>query len=121
MSCMRFLMLVMAFAATTWSNCQAAGSYQTKPPFPKEVVTAGIAPTVTVPNISARDLVGGCGCLIECRFGRLAVEIDRIQGLGDDRRDLGPFRVRRQRSRLVDQLPGMPNFAPERQAAKETS
>jgi hypothetical protein len=61
MSCMRFLMLVMAFAATTWSNCQAAGSYQTKPPFPKEVVTAGIAPTVTVPNISARDLVGGCG------------------------------------------------------------
>jgi hypothetical protein len=59
----RFLILVMAFTAAAWSNCQAAGSFQTKPAFPK-VVTAGIAPplpTITLPDVSARDLVGGCG------------------------------------------------------------
>jgi hypothetical protein len=59
----RFLILVIAFTASTWSNCQAVGSFQTKPAFPK-VVTAGIAPplpTITLPDVSARDLVGGCG------------------------------------------------------------
>jgi hypothetical protein len=60
---LRFPMLVMALTATTWSNSQAAGSFQTKPAFPK-VVTAGIAPStpsVTLPEVTARDLVGGCG------------------------------------------------------------
>jgi hypothetical protein len=56
----RLLVLVLTLAAITWSNCQAAGSFQTKPAFSK-VVTAGFAPTVTLPNVSARDLVGGCG------------------------------------------------------------
>jgi hypothetical protein len=59
----RFLILVMAFAVPAWSNCQAVGSFQTKPAFPK-VVTAGIAPalpSITLPNLSAKDLVGGCG------------------------------------------------------------
>ena len=59
----RFLILVMVFTAPTWSNCQAAGSFQTKPAFPK-VVTAGISPplpTITLPDVSAKDLVGGCG------------------------------------------------------------
>lgn len=58
----RFAMLVMAFTAATWSSCQAIGSFQTKPAFPK-VVMAGVAPpspTVRVPDVSARDLVGGC-------------------------------------------------------------
>src|ERR1700674_1770852 len=36
----RFLMLVLAFSAAAWSNCQAAGSFQ-KPTAPT-VVTAGI-------------------------------------------------------------------------------
>jgi hypothetical protein len=55
----RFLILVMALTASTWSICKAAGSFQTKPAFPK-VVTAGIAPplpTLTLPDVSARDLV----------------------------------------------------------------
>jgi hypothetical protein len=59
----RFLILIMAFTAPAWSNCQAAGSFQTKPAF-KTVVTAGVSPplpTLTLPNPSARDLVGGCG------------------------------------------------------------
>jgi hypothetical protein len=45
------------------SQSQAAGSFQTKPAFPK-VVTAGVAigtPTISAPDFSARDLVGGCG------------------------------------------------------------
>ena len=61
--CRIHLILVMAFMVPTWSDCQAIGSFQTKPAFPK-VVTAGIAPplpTITLPNVSARDLVGGCG------------------------------------------------------------
>jgi hypothetical protein len=61
MYCMRSLMLGLTFTATAWSACQAAGSYQTKPPFPKEISTAGIAPAPRAPDISAGDLVGGCG------------------------------------------------------------
>jgi hypothetical protein len=63
MSRIRFLILVMALAASASSTCHAAGSFQTKPAFPA-VVTAGIAPslpTITLPDVSARDLVGGCG------------------------------------------------------------
>jgi hypothetical protein len=52
-----FLVLIVAVAAATWSASQAAGSFQ-KP----AVVTAGVAsPTPSVPNITAGDLVGGCG------------------------------------------------------------
>lgn len=59
----RFLILVIALTVPTWTNCQAAGSFQTMPAFPK-VVTAGLSPplpTITLPNVSASDLVGGCG------------------------------------------------------------
>jgi hypothetical protein len=59
----RFLILVMALTAPTWSTSQAAGSYQTRPAFPN-VVRAGMPvqlPTVSMPNVSASDLVGGCG------------------------------------------------------------
>jgi hypothetical protein len=58
----RFAILIMAFTSTASSNSHAAGSFQ-KPPI-REVVTAGVAPslpTVTLPNLSAHDLVGGCG------------------------------------------------------------
>ena len=58
-----FLILVTALTVPAWSTCQAAGSFQTKPAFPK-VVTAGVAPplpTITLPDVSARDLVSGCG------------------------------------------------------------
>jgi hypothetical protein len=57
----RFLILVMAFMVTTWSNGQAARSFQIKPAFPEKVVTAGVAPSITITNVSAGDLVGGCG------------------------------------------------------------
>jgi hypothetical protein len=59
----RFVILLTAITATTWSSSQAAGSFQTRPAFPK-AVTAGIAPplpSITLPDVSARDLVGGCG------------------------------------------------------------
>jgi hypothetical protein len=58
-----FVVLMMAFATATWSDSQAAGSFQTRPAF-QGVVTAGVAPavpSVSVPNVSASDLVGGCG------------------------------------------------------------
>jgi hypothetical protein len=52
-----FPVLIMAFAAVTWSDSQAAGSFQ-KP----AVVTAGVStPAPSVPTISPTDLVGGCG------------------------------------------------------------
>jgi hypothetical protein len=56
------LSLIVAFTALTCSDSQAAGSFQTRPAF--QGVTAGIAPvtpSVPVPNVSAGDLVGGCG------------------------------------------------------------
>jgi hypothetical protein len=55
----RFLVLVTALTAPAWSDSQAAGSFQTKPAFPT-VVKAGM-PSITLPNVSASDLVGGCG------------------------------------------------------------
>jgi hypothetical protein len=57
------LALIVALAAATCSSSQAAGSFQTKPAFPR-IVTAGVAirtPSISVPDFSARDLVGGCG------------------------------------------------------------
>jgi len=56
---MRFLVLMTAFVAITWANCQAAGSFQR--PEPRPLVTAGIAPSISMPNVTANDLVGGCG------------------------------------------------------------
>jgi hypothetical protein len=58
-----FFILVMALTVPAWSNCQAAGSFQTKPAFPN-LVMAGMVPplpTITLPAVSASDLVGGCG------------------------------------------------------------
>jgi hypothetical protein len=58
-----FLALVTVSTAAVGSHSQAAGSFQTKPAF-ATVVTAGVAPatpSVSVPNVSAGDLVGGCG------------------------------------------------------------
>ncbi|OYU57560.1 MAG: hypothetical protein CFE30_35555 [Bradyrhizobium sp. PARBB1] len=57
----RFPMLVMAFTAATWSTCQAIGSFQTKPAFPVVMVGVASPSTVRLPDVSARDLVGGCG------------------------------------------------------------
>ena len=54
-----FLLLVSALTSATWSNCQAAGSFQR--PKPRVVVTAGFAPNISLPNVTANDLVGGCG------------------------------------------------------------
>ena len=57
----RFLILVAALTAYTWSTSQAGGTYQTKPAFP-DVVKAGMpAPNIALPHFSASDLVGGCG------------------------------------------------------------
>jgi hypothetical protein len=59
----RFPILAIALTALAWSDCQAAGSFQTRPAFPN-VVMAGMArplPTIALPTVSASDLVGGCG------------------------------------------------------------
>ena len=59
----RLLALIVACTAVMCLRSQAAGSFQTKPAFPS-VVTAGVAvriPSISVPDFSARDLVGGCG------------------------------------------------------------
>lgn len=59
----RFLPLVIALAAPTWSTCQAIGSFQTRPAFPEVArdVDLPVLPTVAWPNVSERDFVGGCG------------------------------------------------------------
>ena len=57
-----FAILLMALTLIASSNSHAAGSFQ-KPPV-REVVTAGVAPalpSISMPNVSASDLVGGCG------------------------------------------------------------
>jgi hypothetical protein len=59
-----FLALIAASIAATWSDSQAAGSFQTKPAFQTTAVTAGVAPaapSASAPSVSARDFVGGCG------------------------------------------------------------
>lgn len=53
----RFLMLVTALTSLTWSVCQAAGSFQTKPAFPS-AVTADEPPQT---DLSKSALFGGCG------------------------------------------------------------
>jgi hypothetical protein len=57
----RFLILVMVLMAPTWPS-HAIGSFQTKPAFPP-VAKAGMpsVPFPSMPNLNARDLVGGCG------------------------------------------------------------
>jgi hypothetical protein len=57
----RFLMLVTALTAPTWSVCQAAGSFQTKPAFPSAVTADDPPQTVTWPDVSENAFFGGCG------------------------------------------------------------
>jgi hypothetical protein len=60
----RFLMLATALMAPAWSNCQAAGSFQTKPASPGAVMAhedQPLPPTIAWPYVSAGALVGGCG------------------------------------------------------------
>jgi hypothetical protein len=49
-----FRTLVTALTATTWSSCQAVGSFQTKPAFPSAV-------TANDPLLSESAFFGGCG------------------------------------------------------------
>jgi hypothetical protein len=59
----RLAMLVIALTASTWSSCQAIGSFQTRPAF-SSVVSADnppLPPVITWPSASASALVGGCG------------------------------------------------------------
>jgi hypothetical protein len=58
----RFLFFVVALTIPTWSSSQAIGSFRR--PEPRPLVTAGIAPSlpsISMPDVSANDLVGGCG------------------------------------------------------------
>jgi hypothetical protein len=59
----RFVILVMALTAPTWSACQAIGPFQIKPAFPYVVTDDDPLPqpTVASPNLSAGAFVGGCG------------------------------------------------------------
>jgi hypothetical protein len=54
------LISMTAFLATVWSPCQAAGSFRRPEP---HVIKAGMPsiPLPSVPNLTAGDLVGGCG------------------------------------------------------------
>ena len=58
----RIVILVLALTVIATTNSEAVGSFQK--PEPRTVVTAGIAPSlpsISMPNLSAKDLVGGCG------------------------------------------------------------
>jgi hypothetical protein len=59
----RIPILAMALTASTWSGCQAAGSFQTVPAF-SSVVSAddpGLPSARTSPAAFAGGLIGGCG------------------------------------------------------------
>jgi hypothetical protein len=58
-----FWLLIVAAMAATGSNSRAAGSFQTKPAFQSGVTTGTVSPTssVSTPNTSSGDFVGGCG------------------------------------------------------------
>jgi hypothetical protein len=43
---------MLALKAATWSNCQAAGSFQR--PEPRVLVTAGFAPNISMPNVTGK-------------------------------------------------------------------
>jgi hypothetical protein len=63
----RFLILLSALSASAWSTCQAGGTYRNGPMFvfpdDVQVVKAGVPsiPLPSMPNVTAGDLVGGCG------------------------------------------------------------
>jgi hypothetical protein len=59
----RFPILAMALTASTWSGCQAAGSFQTRPAFSSDVSAddPALPPVNTSFSLSAGGLVGGCG------------------------------------------------------------
>jgi len=61
--CIRFMTLIMALIASTWSSCQAAGSFQTMPAFPSAVKADDPPqpPASAWPNASASAFAGGCG------------------------------------------------------------
>jgi hypothetical protein len=63
--CIGFLMSVTAITIPTWSSCQAAGSFQTKPALPGAVTTEDDQPlpptTTTWPNLSTSAFFSGCG------------------------------------------------------------
>jgi hypothetical protein len=59
MRCIPLLLLATVLTPVTGSSGYAAGSF-----LPRAVVTAGVAPalpSISMPNVSASDLVGGCG------------------------------------------------------------
>jgi hypothetical protein len=58
-----FLLLATALTTTTWSSCQAIGSFQTKPAFPSTATAddAPLPPAIAWSSLSASAFVGGCG------------------------------------------------------------
>jgi hypothetical protein len=58
-----FPILVLALTASTWSSCQAIGSFQTRPAFPsvESADNPPLPPAVSRTSVSASPLVGGCG------------------------------------------------------------
>jgi hypothetical protein len=59
----RFPILVIALAASSWSTCQAVGSFQTRPAFPGAVRDddPSFQPAIAWPNAPTGALIGGCG------------------------------------------------------------
>lgn len=55
-----FLVLIVAFATLTWSESNAAGSFQTRPAFQTTATTTGTATVTPTVSPSATDLIG-CG------------------------------------------------------------
>lgn len=56
----RFPILAMALTASTWSGCQAAGSFQTVPAF-SSVDDPALPSARPSPAAFAGGLIGGCG------------------------------------------------------------
>jgi hypothetical protein len=57
----RFVILITALSVSTASTCQAGGTYRNGPMFPDAKVAQAGMPSLPMPNVTARDLVGGCG------------------------------------------------------------
>ena len=58
----RISLLALIISIASWSACQGAGSFQTKPAFQSGATSVTFStPNISVPNVPASNLIGGCG------------------------------------------------------------
>jgi hypothetical protein len=57
-----YLPVILALTAVSWSNCQAAGSFQTRPAFSKTVVSTGYSTAPSSLTLGHSTVAAEFGC-----------------------------------------------------------